>query len=199
MRRRRRPGAAHPSIGSAGGLLQIVAVSLNALLRLGIVAFLAETLAKPHDPRFEGKAIPIRNAIIVGGLSLLVPGLHWRTRRRRAYPVWGDNVFLSIFWLDMAGNSFDLYDRYANFDLIPHFHGTGAASVAMQAVLEMPPTRAIVATNLLHLVLEAQEYATDVFFGTHNVRGKWDTAGDLLVGFAGTLVYSALYESLTSR
>ncbi len=39
------------------------------------------------------------------------------------------------------------------------------------------------------MILEAQEIATDVFCGTRNVRGWWDSAGDLLAGLLGTLVY----------
>jgi hypothetical protein len=162
---------------------------VNVLLRASIGYFLAEVLRKPDDPRFAGKAIPIRNLIIVGGLSLLFPALHVVRRRWRRYPVWTDNLWLSVFWLDMAGNSFDLYDRYAHFDLIPHFHGTGASAVALQRGFGLTRGRAFVIATALHSALEAQEYATDVFFGTHNVRGWWDSAGDLAAGFLGALAY----------
>jgi hypothetical protein len=162
---------------------------VNVLLRASIGYFLAEVLRNPDDPRFAGKAIPIRNLIIVGGLSLLFPALHVVRRRWRRYPVWTDNLWLSLFWLDMAGNSFDLYDRYTHFDLIPHFHGTGASAVALQRGFGLTRGRAFAIATALHSALEAQEYATDVFFGTHNVRGWWDSVGDLAAGFLGALAY----------
>ena len=39
-------------------------VVVNAALRLSIIYFLAEVMAKPDDPRFAGKAIPVRNLIV---------------------------------------------------------------------------------------------------------------------------------------
>ena len=51
-------------------------VITNLALRLIIVYFLAEVLAKPDDARFAGKAIPARNLIVAGGLTLLFPILH---------------------------------------------------------------------------------------------------------------------------
>lgn len=164
-------------------------IAANLALRLSILYFLVEVLLKPNDPRFAGKAIPIRNAIIVVTFTSLFPALRWIARRWRRYPVWLDNLYLSIFWLDMAGNSFDLYDRYYHFDLIPHFHGTGALAVVVRG-LGMSPLGAFGVANTIHGGLEAQEYLTDVFFGTHNVRGLSDTVGDLAAGLAGTIVYS---------
>jgi hypothetical protein len=165
------------------------AIALNAVLRASIAYFLAEVLLNPNDPRFAGKAIPIRNLIIVGGLSLLFPALHLLRRRWKRYPFWTDDLWLSLFWLDMAGNSFDLYDRYLHFDLIPHFHGTGASAVALQRGFGLSPARAFLIANVLHGALEAQEIATDVFFGTHNVRGWWDSAGDIAAGLLGSGTY----------
>ena len=169
--------------------MRTAGATVNVLLRASIGYFLAEVLRNPYDPRFAGKAIPIRNLIIVGGLSLLFPALHVVRRRWRRYPVWTDNVWLSLFWLDMAGNSFDLYDRYTHFDLIPHFHGTGASAVALQRGFGLTRGRAFVIATALHSALEAQEYATDVFFGTRNVRGWWDSAGDIAAGLLGGVAY----------
>lgn len=145
----------------------------------------------PKDPRFAGKAIPIRNAIIVATFTSLFPALRWLVRRYSRYPVWLDNIYLSIFWLDMAGNSFDLYDRYSHFDLIPHFHGSGAVAVVLRG-LGMSPPAALGVANTIHLGLEAQEYYTDVLFGTHNVRGVSDTVNDLTAGLAGTIAYTLI-------
>jgi hypothetical protein len=180
-------------------VVRVAGFALNALLRASIAAFLVDALRHPHDPRYEGKAIPLRNLLVVGSLSLAFPLLYLRDRRRRErdsaprrwrhYPVWSDDLYLSIFWLDMAGNFFDLYDRYAHFDLIPHFHGSGALAAVLLGAFELPPPAALGAANGLHALLEAQEYLTDVFCGTHNVRGAWDSAGDLTAGLLGTLTY----------
>ena len=52
---------------------RVAGFALNAFLRASIAAFLVDTLRHPHDPRYEGKAIPIRNLLVVGGLSLTFP------------------------------------------------------------------------------------------------------------------------------
>lgn len=174
-----------------GSAASAIGIAANLALRLSILYFMVEVLLKPNDPRFAGKAIPIRNAIIVITFTSLFPGLRWVARRWRSYPVWLDNIYLSIFWLDMAGNSFDLYDRYYYFDLIPHFHGTGALAIVLRG-LGMSPLGALGVSNTIHVGLEAQEYYTDVFLGTHNVRGVSDTVNDLTVGVAGTMTYALI-------
>ncbi|MDO8487021.1 MAG: hypothetical protein Q7S45_01900 [Candidatus Curtissbacteria bacterium] len=162
---------------------------VNVLIRLGIFYFLGEVLLFADDPRFAGKAIPIRNLVIVISLSLLFPLLYFLKKKSRKYPLWFDNLYLSIFLLDMAGNSFNLYDRYFYFDLIPHFHGTGAISAVMAGAFGLGGLAAVGLANIIHMVLEAQEYYTDVFFKTHNVRGIGDTVNDLSVGLIGSAVY----------
>ena len=102
--------------------------------------------------------------------------------RGRPYPVWTDNLWLSIFALDLLGNHFDLYDRYRYFDAIPHAHGTGAATVVVAELLDLSPLSAVGVAQLGHIGLEAQEYYSDVLFGLRNVRGTWDTVNDLLAG-----------------
>lgn len=156
-------------------LRRALGIAANVALRLSILYFLLEVLSNPEDPRFAGKAIPIRNAIIVITFTSLFPALRWLARRWPRYPVWLDNIYLSIFWLDMGGNSFDLYDRYFFFDLVPHFHGTGATAVVLRG-LGMGAPGALGIANTIHLALEAQEYYTDVLFGTHNVRGPCSTS-----------------------
>ena len=162
---------------------------VNLLLRCSIAYFLAEVMANKHDPRFAGKAIPLRNLIIVSGLSLIFPIRYLMRGRRGRYPFVLDNLYLSIFWLDMAGNSFNLYDTHEHFDLIPHFHGTGALTVVLKAGLGLPTVCAAGLATIVHVLLEIQEYYTDVLFGTHNVRGVADTVNDLFAGIVGTLAY----------
>jgi hypothetical protein len=173
--------------------MRVVGVLLNLALRASILAVLAEALALPRDHRFAGKAIGKRGLVMVP-LSLVVPVGHARRRRSsasRPYPLWADNLWLSIFALDLAGNHFDWYDRYRHFDAIPHAHGTGAATVAVAELLDLPALSAVGVAQLGHILLEAQEYYSDVWFGLRNVRGTWDTVNDLLAGAAGSAAYAA--------
>jgi hypothetical protein len=170
---------------------------VNLFLRGSILAILAEALLRPRDHRFAGKAIGTRGLVILP-LSLAVPLLQ-RRRADRRYPVWTDDLYLSIFALDLAGNHFDLYDRYRYFDAIPHAHGTGAAGVVLAELLDLPALSGVGLAQLAHIGLEAQEYYSDVWFGLRNVRGTWDTVNDLLAGVAGSILYGALLGSARRR
>ena len=172
---------------------RLVGLALNALIRASIISFLIDVLRHPDDPRFAGKAIPGRNLVIVGSLSLLFPVLYLWRRRWPRYPLGHDNLYLSIYWLDMAGNAFGLYNRFTHFDLFPHAHGTGATAAMFLGAFDLSPLQAMGAANAIHVLLEAQEYATDVFFGTHNVRGRWDIIDDVVAGLLGSALYVGAY------
>lgn len=174
---------------------------VNIALRLTLLYFLGEVLLLPDDPRFAGKAIPIRNLIIVVTFSLLLPFIYWLMKKWSGYPFkkwqkypwWLDNLYLSIFWLDMAGNSFNLYDTYPHFNLIPHFHGAGAIAVIFFGAFGISGLASVGLATIIHVLLEAQEYYTDVFAGTHNVGDISDTINDLLAGILGSLIYLAIF------
>jgi hypothetical protein len=169
--------------------MRALGVLVNALLRGTMLAILGEALLRPKDHRFAGKAIGTRGLVMIP-LSIVVPVLHG-LRGRDRYPIWTDNLYLSIFVLDLLGNHLDLYDRYRYFDAIPHAHGTGAATVVLAELLDLPPLSAMGLAQLAHIGLEAQEYYSDVWFGLHNVRGTWDTINDLLAGAVGSAAYAA--------
>jgi hypothetical protein len=174
--------------------MRVLGALVNLALRAGIVAVLAEALARPDDSRYRGKGIGKRGLVMIP-LSLVVPVAHLAGRGGRGggpYPIWSDNLWLSIFALDLAGNHFDWYDRYRYFDAIPHAHGSGAATVAIAELLELPALSAVGVAQLGHILLEAQEYYSDVWFGLRNVRGTWDTVNDLLAGAAGSAAYAAV-------
>jgi hypothetical protein len=174
--------------------MRALGLAINLILRGAIVGVLAEALARPDDPRFAGKAIGTRSLVMLPA-SLLFPVAHrLGRRRRRRYPIWTDNLYLSIFALDVAGNHFGLYDRYRYFDAIPHAHGTGAATVVISELLDVPPLSGVGVAQLLHIGLEAQEYYSDVLFGLRNVRGTWDTVNDLLAGAVGSAAYAGLHS-----
>lgn len=166
--------------------------ALNLALRTWIVGLIIEALRRPDDPRYRGKAIGTRGSVMIPAsllfpLAQLLPG-----RRGRRYPLATDSLYLSIFALDLAGNHFDLYDRYRYFDAIPHAHGTGAFTVAIAELLDVPPLSAVGVAQIGHILLEAQEYYSDVLFDLRNVRGTWDTVNDLLAGAAGSAAYATV-------
>ena len=166
--------------------------ALNVGLRLGLVAMIIEVLrAAPNDPRFLDKGIGVREVAVALPATMLVPAL-WLWRRG-PYPVWTDSLYVSIFVVDLGGNVFDLYDSYRHFDLIPHAHGGGAVTVLAAWLFRIPILRAVVVATVGHVLLEAQEAFSDAFLGTRNVRGPWDTAGDLLAGLVGSVLYALPY------
>jgi hypothetical protein len=169
----------------------LVAMGLNAGLRLLIVGVVGHALLHPTDSRYAGKGIGTRGLALVAA-SLLVPALHLTSRRHDRYPLGTDTLYLSIFALDLAGNHANLYDRYKHFDLIPHFHGTGAATLVLAELMRRPLLSAVGVAQIAHVALEAQEYYSDVLFDLQNVRGTWDTVNDLLAGSAGSLAYAGL-------
>jgi hypothetical protein len=178
-------------------LARLGAVGVNLGLRLVIVGVVADARLNPTAGRYAGKGIGTRGVVLVAA-SLAMPALYL-LGLRRPYPVWTDNLHLSIYALDMAGNYFDLYDSYTHFDLLPHAHGTGAATVVLSEVLPVGAFGAVGLAQAAHLLLEVQEYYSDVLFGLRNVRGRWDTVGDLLAGVAGSVVYGAAYALFRRR
>jgi hypothetical protein len=171
---------------------------VNLSLRAWIGVVLADALRRPDDPRYAGKAIGTRGLVILPA-SLLVPAA-WSLRGgRKPYPVWTDDLHLSIYALDMAGNYFDLYDRFRYFDAIPHAHGTGAMTWVLADLFELPALGAIGVAQLTHIGLEAQEYYSDVLFDLHNVRGTWDTVNDLIAGAVGSVVYASVRRLVRGR
>lgn len=182
---------------------RLTGLAVNVALRTALLAMLAEVArARPDDHRFAGKGIAVRFTAVALPATLLVPVVWWRRRRRHVprglsrepYPVWIDSLYVSLFALDLAGNMFDLYDRYKHFDLIPHAHGGGAIAVTAAWLFRWPASRAAAASIAGHALLEVQEYASDVAFGLRNVRGWWDVGGDLGAGVVGALAYAAAYE-----
>lgn len=175
-----------------------LAPALNVGLRLGLVAMLVEVLrSAPDDPRFLDKGIGVRGVAVMLPATALVPAL-WLWRRG-PYPVWMDNLYLSILVVDLGGNVLGLYNAYRHFDLIPHAHGGGAVTVIAAWLFRIPMLSAVGVASVGHVLLEAQEYFSDVFLGTRNVRGTWDTIGDLLAGVFGSVTYALSYHWLVRR
>ena len=179
------------------------AVIVNVALRASMLAMLARVLsAGPDDHRFVGKGIGVRFSVVALPATMLVPAM-WIGARARGrdvpYPAAIDALYVSLFALDLAGNVFDSYDSYTHFDLIPHAHGGGAIAVLFAWLFGMPVPDAVRWSIAGHVLLEAQEIASDKIFGLRNVRGWWDVAGDIGAGVVGAVVYAAAYEQLIRR
>jgi hypothetical protein len=164
----------------------------NIGLRIAILFFTIDAIVNAGDPRFEGKALGPRNVGILLGLSMLFPILHFIYKRWKRYPFWYDDLYLSIFWLDMSGNTLNLYNTVSWWDHIPHFHGPGALSMVLMGAFGLSALAAAGLATILHVVLEIQEYYGDVILHTHNVNGIADSINDLAYGIGGMLVYTLI-------
>jgi len=170
--------------------------ALNVLLRLGIVLMSIDAIVHGSDQRFAGKSLGPRDVIISFGFAMVFP-LFWRLRYRKRqwgeYPWWYDDLYLSIFFVDMLGNSLNLYNLWLEWDHIPHSHGPGALAVVLAGAFGFPILTAVGLATLLHVVLEIQEFYGDVLLGTHNVRDLQDQMNDLLSGVIGVIVYGIVW------
>jgi hypothetical protein len=175
-------------VSAPGRRRRIGGWGINLGLRVVIVAFAVEAAMAGADPRFEGKGIVVRNLVFVGtALTLAFPLVHALRRHPRAdYPLLADTLFLSILSVDMAANSLNLYELPWRFDLIPHTYGPMAGFATLR-VLGVAAVPGAILVNAAHVLFEVQEAIGDAVFGTHNVRGWWDTIGDLTAGLMGSV------------
>ena len=173
---------------------------LVATLRIAIIYFLiSAVVAATTDVRFAGLGVAVRNLVLDGILIFLIPLAYQRKKNRASYPVFFDFIYLSIFGLDQTGSFFNLYNSIPRFDLVAHFHGTAAVTAlfALFFIVRKWPRlnwfeislMAIGAATIIHVILEGQEYYTDILGGTRNVRGIGDAVNDLVAGLAGSVVY----------
>lgn len=162
---------------------------LNVALRVAIIGFAIEAALAGADPRFDNKGIAVRNLVFAGvAVTLAVPLLHLvRGHRHARYPLVADTLILSILALDMAANSLNLYALPWRFDLIPHTLSPLAGVLVLADLGAGRGTRTLVVLGVA-VLFELQEVAGDLYFGTSNVGGPWDTAGDLVGAVTGAVV-----------
>ena len=169
---------------------------INIILRIAILAMTIDALINGADDRYSGKSLGPRDVLISFGFAMVFP-LFWKLRYQKkewsAYPWWYDDLYLSIFFVDMLGNSLNLYNTWEHWDHIPHFHGPGALALVIAGAFGEPIVSAIGIATLLHVILEIQEFYGDVFLHTHNVRDTQDSMNDLLSGVLGVIVYGAIW------
>lgn len=172
-----------------------LAVGLDVGLRLAILIFAADTWLHPDDQRYEGKNLGGRSVFILA-LSLLFPFFYVARREWPRYPVWWDVLYLSVFAIDMAGNYFGIYLTNIHFDHIPHVHGPGALAIVLAAAFGFGAIAAAGLATILHTALEVNEFYSDVYAGTNNVRDLFDSMNDLTAGLLGVGIYLVLYYRL---
>jgi hypothetical protein len=196
MRDESRERAPVDGLGAGGLDPRAVAIAADLALRGALIALLLRVRrAGPDDHRYRAKGIVSRASLLVPIVSVAMPAA-WLRRGRGRYPFGMDSLMLSIVALDLAGNVGDLYDRYLHFDLLPHAHGTGALTILAAWALDTSILRGCAIATAGHALLEAQEAASDALFGYRNVRGAWDTIGDLAAGAIGTAIYGTAWALL---
>ena len=174
-----------------------MALLINLFLRAGIIFFMLDSIVNASDDRYLGKGLNYRNVVIVLVWSMVFPALYYIWKKWKRYPIDYDNLYLSVFWLDMFGNYLNFYNTLDNWDLLPHFHGPGALAIVFRGLGQRSVMAATGIANMIHAALEVQEYLGDQLGGTQNVTGAGDTAKDLAAALLGSWAYVgayALYE-----
>jgi hypothetical protein len=181
---------------------------LDVALKAGVVGQLVFAVARPDLPQFEGKAMAGR-AIAYPLALLVVPAVWWflRRRRRLEYPYDLDILWTLPFFIDVTGNSADLYDRIGWWDDANHFVNWGILVASFGRLLVRLPVGKLAAVGLaigfgvLTAVLwEFSEYITFIRANEEELRTAYtDTLGDLALGLAGSLVAALLTVTLGWR
>jgi hypothetical protein len=176
------------------------ALAVNAGLRVAIIGFAIEAALAGADPRFDNKGIAVRNLVFAGvAVTLAVPLLHLiRGRRRNRYPLVADTLLLSILAIDMAANSLNLYALPWRFDLIPHTYSPLAGVLLLADLGVGRATRTLIVLGAA-VLFELQEVAGDLYFGTSNVGGAWDTTGDLVGAVTGAVLIPLAWQRWRQR
>src|SRR4051794_26379568 len=144
-----------------------MAILLNLFFRACLLFFMLDSLINASDDRYAGKGLSIRNVVIVVVWSMVFPALFFISKKWRSYPWAYDNLYLSIFWLDMLGNALNFYNVLDDWDLLPHFHGPGALTLIFRGLGRRSYLASTGSATMIHVALEVQEYLGDVVMGTH--------------------------------
>lgn len=176
-----------------------VAAALTIAAKLVLLGLLVLVVIDPSWGHLDGKA-PVARAITYPLWSLAVPAIWFgwpalRRRRRGVYPWMADLLVTLPCFTDVLGNRLDLYSRVTAFDDMIHFGNTAflsAAVVLLTMQAGSPFLRAVergVATGVTAaLAWEVFEYVSFVTRSPELPTAYSDTLGDLVLGWAGSLV-----------
>jgi hypothetical protein len=172
-------------------------------LQLAVATF-ASGLAQ-----FEGKAFGSR--LVAYPLMMAAPIVVWwlvaRSREAREPLPWAAFAFLCApFFIDVTGNSFDLYDTVVWWDDANHFVNWLLLGLGIGLMLERahPPRWAVpvMVTGLgavLAILWELAEWYTFIRHGTELDTAYTDTLGDEALGTLGAAVAGLLLWSVRRR
>ena len=182
-----------------------LALWLDVALKLAVVGQLLFAVARPDLPQFEGKAMAAR-AIVYPLALLTVPAVWWFLRRRGRveYPYTLDILWTLPFFVDVTGNTANLYDRIAWWDDLNHFVNWGIlVSAFCQLLLRLPVGRleaaglAIGFGAVTAVLWEFAEYVGFIHANEEELKTAYeDTLGDLALGLSGSVAAALVNVSL---
>ncbi|MCW2830723.1 MAG: hypothetical protein JWP31_1415 [Aeromicrobium sp.] len=157
--------------------------------------------------QYEGKGFGYR-LVFYPFMMLLVPAVWWwRTREADGLP-WGPfALIMAPFFIDVTGNTFDLYDSIGPWDNINHFVNWllllwGCGLLIARADLR-PRWLLVVGITGLGAILavgwELGEWYTFIRRGTELDGAYEDTLSDELLGTLGGLVAAVIVDRTSRR
>jgi hypothetical protein len=169
---------------------------VDVALKLAVVGQLLLAVVGPDLERFEGKAMEAR-AIVYPLAMLVVPAVWLLLRRRRTveYPYTLDILWTLPFFIDVTGNTANLYDTVDWWDDLNHFVNWGILVAAFgQLLIRLPLTRltaaglAIGFGAVTAILWEFAEYVGFIHANEEELRTAYkDTLGDLALGLSGSV------------
>ena len=195
----RNPATPTSAAGSPHRARLGVAFYATVLLIVATAGQLAVATFIPGIPQFEGKAFGSR--LLFYPLMMTAPIAVWwlATRRRadiRGMPWAGFACVCAPFFIDVTGNTLDLYDTIAWWDDANHFFNwlllcLGIGLMLKRSSLQQRWALAVIVTGIGAILAVAWELAEWYLFirhGTELATAYTDTLGDEALGTLGALV-----------
>jgi hypothetical protein len=161
------------------------------------LAYTAEAVIRPDQPKYKGKAMRIRALGYVAGLAL-VPAIWTAARREDPYPIEADLAMSVPLLIDAAGNSLGIYDE-ARLDDVVHGINAGVLTTLFgAAVSTIAPSREVAALSTLafglagELLWDAMEYVGEAMGFKGMGLTPHDTIADMTIAGIGTAVGTAI-------
>jgi hypothetical protein len=169
---------------------------VDVALKLAVIGQLLVAVVGPDLPQFEGKAMEAR-AVVYPLAMLAVPAAWLILRRRRSieYPYTLDILWTLPFFIDVTGNTANLYDTVSWWDDLNHFVNWGILVAAFgQLLIRLPLTRLVAAGlatgfgAVTAILWEFAEYVGFIHANEEELRTAYkDTLGDLALGLSGSV------------
>ena len=174
---------------------------VDVALKAAVIGQLLLAVLGPDLEQFEGKAMEAR--AIVYPLAMLVVPAVWlilRRRRRVDYPYTLDILWTLPFFIDVTGNTANLYDTVGWWDDLNHFVNWGILVAAFgQLLIRFPLTRLVAAGLAIGfgavtaILWEFAEYVGFIHANEAELRTAYkDTLGDMALGLGGSVAAALL-------